>query len=47
MSPADFDRTFVHPEDGVLTLDTLLALYAWHGPHHVEHITSLRVRNGW
>jgi uncharacterized damage-inducible protein DinB len=47
MSPADFDRTFVHPEEGVLTLDTLLALYAWHGPHHVEHITSLRVRNGW
>ena len=47
MSGADFDRTFVHPEEGVLTLDTLLALYAWHGPHHVEHITSLRVRNGW
>ncbi len=47
MSGEDFERTFVHPEEGVLTLDTLLALYAWHGPHHVAHITSLRARNGW
>src|SRR6185437_5782548 len=24
-----------------------LASYAWHGRHHVAHITSLRERNGW
>ena len=24
-----------------------LALYAWHGRHHVAHITSLRERMGW
>jgi uncharacterized damage-inducible protein DinB len=40
-------RTFVHPEMGPFTLDRLLALYAWHGRHHVAHITSLREREGW
>ena len=45
--PADFARTFRHPELGVVTLDKQLALYAWHGRHHVAHITSLRERMGW
>ncbi|MDQ6870594.1 MAG: putative metal-dependent hydrolase [Gemmatimonadota bacterium] len=48
MDSADFNRRFRHPErDGVLTLSQLLALYAWHGRHHVAHITSLRKREGW
>jgi uncharacterized damage-inducible protein DinB len=47
MSPADFERKLTHPENGVMTLDQLLALYEWHGRHHVGHITSLRARNGW
>ncbi len=42
-----FARTFRHPEIGVLSLDRALALYAWHGKHHVAHITSLRDRMGW
>ena len=42
MSPADFKRTLNHPENGVMTLDQLLALYAWHSRHHVAHITNLR-----
>ena len=25
----------------------MLALYAWHGRHHVAHITELRSRQGW
>lgn len=40
-------RTLNHPESGVHTLDWLLALYAWHGRHHVAHVTSLRERMGW
>jgi len=40
-------RTYRHPESGVHSLDGLLAVYAWHGPHHVAHITSLRRRQGW
>jgi uncharacterized damage-inducible protein DinB len=47
MSPADFDRTINHPENGTMTLDQLLALYEWHGRHHVAHINNLRQRNGW
>jgi uncharacterized damage-inducible protein DinB len=47
LSPADWARKFHHPEMGTMTLDELLALYAWHGRHHVAHITALRERNGW
>jgi hypothetical protein len=45
--PADWERTLHHPESGVLRLDQVLALYAWHGSHHVAHVTSLRERQGW
>lgn len=43
----DLERTIVHPELGQVKLDRYLAMYAWHGKHHVAHITSLRQRNGW
>ena len=43
----DFGRTIFHPELGVVNLDDLLELYAWHGRHHVAHITALRKRMGW
>jgi hypothetical protein len=43
----DWQRTFRHPELGLVGLDKNLALYAWHGRHHVAHITSLRKREGW
>ncbi len=47
MDAADFQRRFRHPERGLMTLAQLLGLYAWHGRHHVAHITSLRAREGW
>ncbi len=47
LGAAEFARTLRHPEIGVMNLDKLLALYAWHGRHHVAHITSLRKRMGW
>ena len=47
MTEADYARVFQHPERGPMRLDHNLALYAWHGRHHVAHITSLRARNGW
>jgi len=47
LSEADFARTFRHPEIGIVRLDRNLALYAWHGRHHVAHITSLGKRMGW
>jgi uncharacterized damage-inducible protein DinB len=48
MDTSDFRRGLRHPEHGrVLTLGQMLGLYAWHGRHHVAHITSLRKREGW
>jgi len=47
LTPADWKRTFRHPEIGVMSLEKTLAMYAWHGRHHVAHVTNLRERNGW
>jgi hypothetical protein len=47
LTPADAARTLRHPEIGTLSIDQLTALYAWHGRHHLTHITSLRERQGW
>lgn len=47
MAPEDFARTLQHPEQGVLSLDRMLALYAWHSAHHTAHITNLREPMNW
>ena len=47
ISDAGWKRTFRHPEMGLLSLEKTLALYSWHGRHHVAHVTSLRERMGW
>ena len=47
LTAEDFSRTFRHPERGIMNLDQLLQLYAWHGRHHTAHITTLRDRMGW
>ena len=46
-TPEQWKRTYRHPELGPMTLEKTLALYAWHGRHHVAHITELRKRKGW
>jgi hypothetical protein len=44
----DYSRTFHHPESGRdVRLDQNLALYSWHGRHHIAHIVALRSRMGW
>lgn len=47
LGPADFARTFQHPESGTRTLENTLQMYAWHGLHHVAQIEALRDRRGW
>jgi len=47
LEPLDFARPLLHPDSGAMTVDRLLQLYAWHGRHHVAHITELRKREGW
>lgn len=37
----EWDRAFIHPESGAtITLKRNLALYSWHGRHHLAHITE-------
>jgi hypothetical protein len=48
LEPDDWKRTFRHPESGSLvSLEKNLASYAWHGKHHVAHVTELRKKMGW
>ncbi len=47
LEPRDWKRTFNHPEIGIMALEKNLALYAWHGRHHVAHVTELRKKMGW
>ena len=47
LGPKEYSRKFRHPALGAMTVDNLVNLYAWHGRHHVAHITSLRDREGW
>lgn len=48
LAPPAFARTFLHPEFPTpFTLDGGVAMYAWHGRHHVAQIDALRGRMGW
>jgi hypothetical protein len=47
MTPVQYSRTLNHPERGPMTVDELVALYQWHGPHHGAHVTGLRDRMKW
>jgi hypothetical protein len=42
LTDEQWQRTFYHPGyDRTYTLDQALALYAWHGRHHLEHVKLL------
>ena len=43
----EWKRSFRHPDLGLVSLEKNLAIYSWHGRHHVAHITELRKRNSW
>jgi hypothetical protein len=47
MTEEDFQKGFIHPEQGRQKLATTLALYDWHSRHHTAHIAGLRARQGW
>ena len=48
MTEADYAKSFMHPETGKeMRLDFTLGMYAWHGNHHLAHITKLIEREGW
>lgn len=47
LTPEQLAREFVHPEWGTVRLDRTIGMYAWHGRHHLAHVTSLDKREGW
>lgn len=48
LTPEEMQRRFRHPELGTtISIEQLLAMYAWHGRHHSGHVTELRKRMGW
>lgn len=48
LTDSDLEKTFIHPEHGKeFKLKEIIATYAWHGNHHLAHITELKKRNGW
>lgn len=47
LSSQDLKRSFIHPASGEITLEKNIGLYAWHGEHHVAHISALRKRMNW
>jgi hypothetical protein len=44
MTPDQFARRLMHPEHGPMSLDQIAAMYAWHGDHHLAHLTQYRER---
>ena len=47
LEEAEWQRGYVHPENGPTTVAQAAALYSWHGRHHTAHVTGLRQRRGW
>ncbi len=45
MQPTDWERTYYHPEHKRnFPIWEMVALYAWHGRHHTEHIRRLKFK---
>lgn len=48
LTPQQLQKAFTHPDTKKLVpLGRLIALYAWHGDHHLGHITALKERMKW
>ncbi len=48
LNAQDLKKTFIHPEHGKrFRLDENIGIYAWHGNHHLAHITTLKKNKNW
>jgi DinB superfamily len=47
LTPEQLERKLIHPETGECSIRQHIGLYAWHGEHHLAHITGLVGREGW
>ena len=48
LSSDDLKKSFIHPEHSKeFKIEEIIGTYAWHGNHHLAHITELKRRKGW
>ncbi len=48
LSEEHLERTYFHPANNKQSkLSEIVSMYAWHGDHHLTHITGLKARLGW
>ncbi|WJS95297.1 putative metal-dependent hydrolase [Flavobacterium johnsoniae] len=48
LSESDLEKTFVHPSDNSENkIKKIIGTYAWHGNHHLAHITTLKKYKNW
>ena len=47
MTEENYQKGLQHPESGYMSLDDMLALYAWHSDHHLAHVTELKKQENW
>jgi uncharacterized damage-inducible protein DinB len=47
LDDVQWQRGFLHPENGPQSVELATLVYGWHSRHHVAHITHLRTAKGW
>ncbi|RKR10750.1 DinB family protein [Flavobacterium sp. 90] len=48
LSELDLEKSFIHPENNSeYRIKQIIGSYAWHGYHHLAHITSLKKYKNW
>lgn len=48
LSAEDLKKEFIHPDTKKnVSIARLIHTYAWHGEHHLAHVTSLKQRMNW
>jgi len=47
LNEKDLKKIVQHPQNGQITIEQLIATYAWHEKHHIAHIMTLKNQKGW
>lgn len=48
LSESDLEKAFIHPSDNSENkIKKMIGTYAWHGNHHLAHITTLKKHKNW
>ncbi|TRX42287.1 YfiT family bacillithiol transferase [Flavobacterium restrictum] len=48
LKESDLEKSFIHPEyNAEFKIKEIIGTYAWHGNHHLAHITTLKKQKSW